>query len=69
MINAFKNLLLFAILPSGLTYLLYYFLLFPKYLQQRKFWLAAGLGLLIGGSKNGRSQNYLKTSSKTWYWV
>lgn len=47
MVNAFKNLFLFAILPSAITYILYYFLLFPKYLQQRKFWLSLLFGLLI----------------------
>ena len=47
MINAFKNLFLFAILPSAITYILYYFLLFPKYLQQRKFLLSLFWGLLI----------------------
>lgn len=47
MINAFKNLFLFAILPSAVTYVIYYFLLFPKYLQKRKFWLALAFGLAI----------------------
>jgi two-component system LytT family sensor kinase len=47
MINAFKNLFLFAILPSAVTYVAYYFLLFPKYLQQRKFLLALVVGLSI----------------------
>jgi two-component system LytT family sensor kinase len=47
MVNAFKNLCLFAILPSAITYILYYFLLFPKYLQQRKFLSALFFGLLI----------------------
>jgi two-component system LytT family sensor kinase len=46
-INALKNLFLFAILPSAITYILYYFFLFPKYLQQRKFLLAMVFGLLI----------------------
>lgn len=46
-INAFKNLFLFAILPSAITYISYYFVLFPKYLQQRKFLLALFWGLLI----------------------
>jgi len=47
MVNAFKNLFLFALLPSAITYIVYYFLLFPKYLQQRKFWLSLFWGLLI----------------------
>jgi sensor histidine kinase YesM len=47
MINAFKNLFLFAILPSAVTYVAYYFVLFPKYLQQRKFLLALVVGLAI----------------------
>ncbi|MDB5022899.1 MAG: hypothetical protein JWP78_654 [Mucilaginibacter sp.] len=46
-LNAFKNLFLFAILPSILTYVFYYLLLFPKYLQQRKFLLSIVFGLLI----------------------
>lgn len=46
-LNAFKNLLLFCILPSATTYILYYFLLFQKYLQQRKFLLSLVLGMLI----------------------
>ncbi|MGK2861318.1 MAG: hypothetical protein ACSLE0_05255 [Chitinophagaceae bacterium] len=32
---AFKNLLLFAFLPSAISFYLYYFLLFPNYLQQK----------------------------------
>jgi two-component system LytT family sensor kinase len=46
-INAFKNLFLFAILPSVICYYFYYFLLFPRYLQQRKFFLSVVFGLLI----------------------
>ncbi len=52
MVNAFKNLFLFAILPSAATYVLYYFLLFPKYLQQRKFLLSLvfGIGIAFGSA-------------------
>lgn len=55
MVNAFKNLCLFAILPSAVTYILYYFVLFPKYLQQRKFLLSLALGLLIAVSVSALS--------------
>ncbi|MDB5134407.1 MAG: hypothetical protein JWP37_1010 [Mucilaginibacter sp.] len=46
-VNALKNLLLFAVIPSVVCYFLYYFLLFPRYLQQKKFFLAAIFGVLI----------------------
>jgi two-component system LytT family sensor kinase len=45
-INAFKNLLLFAILPSAICYFFYSFVLFPKYLQQKKYLLSVLFGLL-----------------------
>ncbi len=45
--NAFKNILLFAFIPSCLCYFLFYFFLFPRYLQQRKIVLSIVYGLLI----------------------
>jgi two-component system, LytTR family, sensor kinase len=47
MVIAFKNILLFAFIPSFLSFYLYYFLLFPKYLQQKKFLQSIIAGLLI----------------------
>ncbi|MDB5276591.1 MAG: hypothetical protein JWR61_1546 [Ferruginibacter sp.] len=47
MVIAFKNILLFAFTPSFITFYLYYFILFPKYLQQKKFLQAIAVGLLI----------------------
>ena len=44
---AFKNVLLFAVIPSLITFYSYYFLLFPKYLQRRKIFLSIIMGLLI----------------------
>lgn len=35
-LNALKSLLLFAFIPSFISYWSYYFLLFPKYLQHKK---------------------------------
>ncbi len=46
-VNALKNLLLFAFIPSVVCYFSYYFLLFPRYLQQKKFFLAVIFGILI----------------------
>ncbi len=46
-INALKNILLFVFVPSVISYFSYYFLVFPKYLQQKKFLLSALFGLLI----------------------
>jgi len=46
-VNALKNLLLFAFVPSVISYFSYYFLLFPKYLQQKKFLLSVLFGILI----------------------
>lgn len=46
-VNALKNLLLFAVIPSVVCYFSYYFLLFPGYLQQKKFLLGIVFGLLI----------------------
>src|SRR3954453_14687842 len=47
MLNALMSLLLFAFIPSVVSYFLYYFILFPKYLQQKKFFLSAIYGILI----------------------
>lgn len=46
-VNALKNILFFAFLPSFVSFYLYYFLLFPKYLQQKKVVLSIFLGILI----------------------
>ncbi|AUD02066.1 sensor histidine kinase [Spirosoma pollinicola] len=46
-INALKNILLFGFVPSVISYFFYYLLVFPKYLQQKKFVLSALFGLLI----------------------
>lgn len=45
--NALKTLLLFAFIPSLISYFLYYFILFPKYLQQKKYLLSLVFGILI----------------------
>ncbi|CAN5396641.1 hypothetical protein BH11BAC2_BH11BAC2_19960 [soil metagenome] len=47
MLIAFENLFLFAFIPSFISFYAYYFLLFPKYLQQKKFLLSIIVGLLI----------------------
>jgi two-component system, LytTR family, sensor kinase len=46
-VNALKTLLLFATFPSIIAFYAYYLLLFPKYLQQRKFLLSIIYGMLI----------------------
>ena len=45
--NAFNSIFLFAFVPSFISYWLYYFVLFPRYLQQRKIFLAIIFGTLI----------------------
>jgi LytS/YehU family sensor histidine kinase len=45
--NAFESILLFAFSPSFITYFGCYFLIFPKYLQQKKTILAIIYGILI----------------------
>lgn len=45
--NAFYSILLFAFIPSVISYFLYYFILFPKYLQQKKVVQAVLFGLLL----------------------
>jgi len=45
--NAFKSMSLFALLPSVIAFYFYYFLLFPKYLKQKKIFLTIIFGLLI----------------------
>jgi sensor histidine kinase YesM len=50
MLIAFKNLLLFAFIPSLSSFYFYYFILFPKYLQQRKFLQSIIAGLLMSFS-------------------
>lgn len=46
-LNAFKSLFLFAFLPSFLTFYGSYFIVFPKYLQQKKFLLSIISGIVI----------------------
>lgn len=45
--NAFESLFLFAFLPSFITFYGCYFLVFPKYLQQKKTLLSIIYGILI----------------------
>ncbi|CAN5490672.1 hypothetical protein BH11BAC5_BH11BAC5_54830 [soil metagenome] len=45
--NAFYSITLFALVPSFITFYLFYFLLFPKYLQRNKYFLSVIYGLLI----------------------
>lgn len=44
---AFKNLMLFAFLPSLISFYLYYLVLFPRYLQQKKYLRSVIAGILI----------------------
>jgi two-component system LytT family sensor kinase len=44
---ALQNLFLFALVPSFISFYSYYFFLFPKYLQQKKFFLSLLVGFLI----------------------
>lgn len=46
-VNAFISLSLFALLPSLITFYAYYFLLFPKYLQQKKIFLTIIFGIVF----------------------
>lgn len=45
--NAFKNILLFAFIPSCISYFLYYSILFPRYLQHKKIYRSVIYGLLF----------------------
>lgn len=45
--TALYSILLFAFIPSVVSYFAYYFFLFPRYLQQKKIVLAILYGLLI----------------------
>jgi two-component system, LytTR family, sensor kinase len=46
-VNALKTLLLFATFPSFITFYVYYLLLFPNYLQQKKLFLSIVYGIII----------------------
>ncbi|MEO6136876.1 MAG: sensor histidine kinase [Ginsengibacter sp.] len=46
-LNAFYSILLFALVPSFISFYLFYFLLFPKYLRKNKILLSIIYGLLI----------------------
>lgn len=46
-INAFNNILLFAGIPSAVSFYLYYFFLFPKYIQQKKYVLSFLMGFTV----------------------
>ncbi len=45
--NALISLFFFAFIPSLISYFSFYFLLFPKYLKQKKFFLSIIYGILI----------------------
>jgi two-component system LytT family sensor kinase len=45
--NAFKNVVLFACIPSVVSFYLYYFILFPKYIQQKKYIQALLMGFAV----------------------
>ena len=45
--NAFYNIMLFAFIPSVISYFTYYFFLFPRYLQQKKYLLSVILAVQI----------------------
>ncbi|MBC8051925.1 MAG: histidine kinase [Sphingobacteriaceae bacterium] len=45
--NALRNIFLFAFAPSIVVFYLFYFILFPKYLQQENFVRAVAYGLLM----------------------
>lgn len=45
--NAFENILLFACIPSAVCFYLYYFLLFPRYIQQKKYVSALLAGFAV----------------------
>ncbi len=47
MVNALQNLFFFAGLPSIISFYTFYFFLFPRYIQQNKFFLAPVFGLFI----------------------
>ena len=47
--NALKSILLFAFVPSFISFYLFYYVLFPKYLQQEKFFLAVMYAILMCG--------------------
>ncbi|HMI68243.1 MAG TPA: sensor histidine kinase [Cyclobacteriaceae bacterium] len=44
---ALQNIFLFAFIPSVVSFYLYYFLLFPNYLQQKKYLLSVVVGIFI----------------------
>ncbi len=47
MVNALQNLFFFALLPSIITFHSFYFFLFPRYIQQNKFFLSTLYGFFI----------------------
>ncbi len=47
MVNALQNLFFFALLPSLITFHLFYFFLFPRYIQHNKFFLSFVYGLAM----------------------
>lgn len=46
-LNAFKSLIFFALIPSLISYWLYYLILFPRYLLHKKIFLSVFHGILI----------------------
>jgi sensor histidine kinase YesM len=46
-INALKSVLLFAFIPSIISFYIFYAILFPRYLQQKKYFLTVIFSLLV----------------------
>jgi two-component system, LytTR family, sensor kinase len=46
-INALKSVFLFAFIPSLISFYIFYAVLFPRYLQQKKYFLTVIFGLLV----------------------
>lgn len=46
-VNALKSIVIFAFIPSAISYFLFYFFLFPKYIQHKKYFKASILGFII----------------------
>src|ERR1700712_5207958 len=46
-IIALQNIFLFAFLPSLVSFYSYYYFLFPKYLQEKRYFLSVLVGILI----------------------
>ena len=68
-LNALKSLMLFAFIPSFISYWAYYFLLFPRYLIHKRIFLSIIHGILISTAGSLMSYILIRYSIESGYMI